>query len=246
MRALGRKLLRDLARMKGPAISIGLVVCCGVAVFVAAVSCYGTLVANRRDYYAAQKFADVFATLERAPRTLARRPLIAIVGAARSDEQGDDGEGALGQAEVLHRAEADARDHEPAEHRDHHADQHVVGGLVDADDVEAHHERDHHPQGRRAEYGDERDPKQRAKLLAISPLERVKEMKKPMFTVTGGNDPRVPASEAEQVVKAIRANGGTVWHLLATNEGHIWGKKENNDYAFWSALQFYKQTLLGE
>ena len=59
---------------------------------------------------------------------------------------------------------------------------------------------------RRAEYGDERDPKQRAKLLAISPLERVKEMKKPMFTVTGGNDPRVPASEAEQVVKAIRAN----------------------------------------
>ncbi len=99
---------------------------------------------------------------------------------------------------------------------------------------------------RRAEYGDERDPKQRAKLLAISPLERVKEMKKPMFTVTGGNDPRVPASEAEQVVEAIRANGGTVWHLLATNEGHIWGKKENNDYAFWSALQFYKQTLLGE
>lgn len=83
MRALGRKLLRDLARMKGPAISIGLVVCCGVAVFVAAVSCYGTLVANRRDYYAAQKFADVFATLERAPRTLAARiaeiPGVAIV-----------------------------------------------------------------------------------------------------------------------------------------------------------------------
>jgi hypothetical protein len=48
------------------------------------------------------------------------------------------------------------------------------------------------------------------------------------------------------VVKAIRANGGTVWHLLASNEGHIWGKKENNDYAFWSALQFYRQTLLGE
>lgn len=99
---------------------------------------------------------------------------------------------------------------------------------------------------RRVEYGDERDPKQRAKLLAISPLLRVKEMKKPMFTVTGGNDPRVPASEAEQVVTAIRANGGTVWHLLASNEGHIWGKKENNDYAFWSALQFYKQTLLDD
>ncbi len=97
---------------------------------------------------------------------------------------------------------------------------------------------------RRVEYGDERDTKQRAKLLAISPLERVKEMKKPMFTVTGGNDPRVPASEAEQVVKAIRANGGEVWHLLAQNEGHVWGKKENIDYVFWSALQFWQKTLL--
>lgn len=97
---------------------------------------------------------------------------------------------------------------------------------------------------RRVEYGDERDAKQRAKLLAISPLERVKEMKKPMFTVTGGNDPRVPASEAEQVVKAIRANGGEVWHLLAQNEGHVWGKKENIDYVFWSALQFWQKTLL--
>jgi putative ABC transport system permease protein len=70
---LVHKLFRDLARLKGPAISIGLVVCCGVAMFVAAVSCYGSLVANRSDYYAKQRFADVFATLERAPRTLAAR-----------------------------------------------------------------------------------------------------------------------------------------------------------------------------
>ena len=44
---------------------------------------------------------------------------------------------------------------------------------------------------RRVEYGDERDPAQRAKLLEISPLTRVAEISKPMFVVTGGNDPRV-------------------------------------------------------
>ena len=99
---------------------------------------------------------------------------------------------------------------------------------------------------RRVEYGDERDPKQRAKLLAISPLTRINEVKIPTFIVTGGNDPRVPASEADQVIKAIRANGGTAWHLLGTNEGHGFAKKENQDYQFWAGLIFWEKTLLGQ
>ncbi len=99
---------------------------------------------------------------------------------------------------------------------------------------------------RRVEYGDERDPKQREKLLAISPLTRVAEMSKPMMVVTGGNDPRVPASEADQLVKAIRAKGGTAWHLLGTNEGHGFAKKENQDYQFWTSLMFWQANLLGE
>ncbi|MBA4043848.1 MAG: S9 family peptidase, partial [Erythrobacter sp.] len=45
---------------------------------------------------------------------------------------------------------------------------------------------------RRVEYGDERDPVQRAKLTEISPLTRVSEIEKPMFVITGANDPRVP------------------------------------------------------
>ncbi len=97
---------------------------------------------------------------------------------------------------------------------------------------------------RRVEYGDERDPAQRAKLLEISPLTRVAEITKPMFVVTGGNDPRVPSSEADQIVKAIRAKGGTAWHLLGKNEGHGFAKKENIDYNFWTSLMFWKQTLL--
>ena len=97
---------------------------------------------------------------------------------------------------------------------------------------------------RRVEYGDERIPEQRAKLLEISPLTRVAEISKPMFVVTGGNDPRVPSSEADQIVKAIRAKGGTAWHLLGKNEGHGFAKKENIDYNFWTSLMFWKQTLL--
>ena len=96
---------------------------------------------------------------------------------------------------------------------------------------------------RRAEYGDERVPAQRAKLQAISPLTRVDELRIPLMVVTGGNDPRVPASEADQIVKAVRANGGTAWHLLAQDEGHGFAKKANQDYQFWTSLLFWEQVL---
>lgn len=96
---------------------------------------------------------------------------------------------------------------------------------------------------RRVEYGDERDPAQRAKLQAISPLTRVGEIRIPLLVATGGNDPRVPASEAEQIVAAVRANGGRAWHLLARNEGHGFQKKENADYYFWSGVQFWQEVL---
>jgi dipeptidyl aminopeptidase/acylaminoacyl peptidase len=97
---------------------------------------------------------------------------------------------------------------------------------------------------RRVEYGDERDPKQRAKLLEISPIRRASEIRKPLFVVAGFNDPRVPKSEADQMVKAVRANGDEVWYMVAANEGHGYRKKENVDYQFWSTIQFWKKTLL--
>lgn len=99
---------------------------------------------------------------------------------------------------------------------------------------------------RRVEYGDERDPAQRAQLQAISPLTSVDKIKIPLLVATGGNDPRVPASEADQIVSAVRANGGTAWHLLAQNEGHGFHKKENEDYYFWTSLLFWKRTLLDD
>ena len=98
---------------------------------------------------------------------------------------------------------------------------------------------------RRVEYGNERDPTQRAKLLAISPMTRSRDIRIPLMVVTGGNDPRVPASEADQMVKAVRANGRPAWHLLAQDEGHGFSKKVNQDYQFWTSLMFWDQNLLG-
>jgi len=94
------------------------------------------------------------------------------------------------------------------------------------------------------EYGDERDPAQRAKLQEISPLTSVDKLRIPLLVVTGANDPRVPQSEADQIVAAVRAKGRTAWHLVGKNEGHGFAKKENIDYQFWTEVQFWKQNLL--
>jgi dipeptidyl aminopeptidase/acylaminoacyl peptidase len=96
---------------------------------------------------------------------------------------------------------------------------------------------------RRVEYGDERT--QRAELLRISPMTRVSELRIPLMVVTGANDPRVPQSEADQMVAAVRAAGRPAWHLIGQNEGHGFAKKENQDYNFWVSLMFWQQHLLG-
>jgi dipeptidyl aminopeptidase/acylaminoacyl peptidase len=75
-------------------------------------------------------------------------------------------------------------------------------------------------------------------------LSRAEEIRVPVLVVTGANDPRVPASEADQIVKAIRAEGGTAWHLLGQDEGHGFAKKVNQDYQFWTSLMFWENTLL--
>ncbi len=95
---------------------------------------------------------------------------------------------------------------------------------------------------RRAEYGDERDAEMRAHLEKISPLSRMGEVSRPLFVAQGLNDPRVPASEAEQVVEAVRGNGGEVWYLLAKDEGHGFAKKVNRDY-FQAASALFMQRL---
>ena len=99
---------------------------------------------------------------------------------------------------------------------------------------------------RRAEYGDERDPDMHKHLLEISPNRQAHKIKNPLFVVQGLNDPRVPASEAEQIVGAVRKNGGSVWYLAAKDEGHGFKKKTNRDFYTQSTLQFLKKFLLDE
>lgn len=99
--------------------------------------------------------------------------------------------------------------------------------------------RDH----RREEYGDERDPDMRKFLLAISPTTRAHEIKVPLCVSQGLNDPRVPASESEQIVQAVRSNGQEVWYMLAKNEGHGFHKKENRDFWFNMRIYFFMKLL---
>jgi dipeptidyl aminopeptidase/acylaminoacyl peptidase len=96
---------------------------------------------------------------------------------------------------------------------------------------------------RRAEYGDERDAEVRKVQERISPLNAVERIRAALFVQQGKNDPRVPQSEAEQVVKAVRAKGADVWYLLALDEGHGFGKKANRDYALMTTFMFFEKHL---
>ncbi len=99
---------------------------------------------------------------------------------------------------------------------------------------------------RRAEYGDERDAKMKAFLERISPTTNAKAITRPLFVAQGSNDPRVPASEAEQIVRSVRANGGTVWFLEFKDEGHGFRKKPNVDHFRAATMLFWKNNLIEE
>ena len=99
---------------------------------------------------------------------------------------------------------------------------------------------------RRVEYGDERDPDMYRFLENVSPLNSAGKIKKPMFIAQGLNDPRVPVSEAEQIVDAVRKNDVDVWYLLAEDEGHGFGKKENRDYYNQAVIMFLEKYLVNK
>ncbi len=83
MSALGRKLLRDVWRLKGQVATIALVLACGIMAMIMFRSTWQSLLAVRDAYYEQYRFGDVFARLERAPESVGRRleqlPGVAIV-----------------------------------------------------------------------------------------------------------------------------------------------------------------------
>jgi len=97
---------------------------------------------------------------------------------------------------------------------------------------------------RRVEYGDERDPKMNAFLEKISPNNNASSITKPLFIVQGGNDPRVPRTEAEQMFNTLNGAGKTVWYLEAKDEGHGFRKKNNVDFQFYATVEFIKMYLM--
>jgi acetyl esterase/lipase len=94
---------------------------------------------------------------------------------------------------------------------------------------------------RRAEYGDERNPRMRGFLSRISPLTNAASIRRPLLVVQGLNDPRVPRAESEQLVATIRAGGGEVWYLAAKDEGHGFRKKANRDFYMQTAAMFLER-----
>jgi dipeptidyl aminopeptidase/acylaminoacyl peptidase len=98
---------------------------------------------------------------------------------------------------------------------------------------------------RRVEYGDERDSTVRAFMESMAPLNHADKITKPLFVVAGANDPRVPKSEADQIVGAVRQHGTPVWYLVGTDEGHGFQKKKNQDYQQYATVAFVQQYLLG-
>ena len=97
---------------------------------------------------------------------------------------------------------------------------------------------------RRVEYGDERDPKMRAFLEKIAPMNNIEKIRKPMLVVAGKNDPRVPVSESDQIAAALEKQGTPVWYMVAANEGHGYQKKANSDFLFYATVDFLQQYLL--
>ncbi|HEX4665459.1 MAG TPA: alpha/beta fold hydrolase [Chthoniobacterales bacterium] len=97
---------------------------------------------------------------------------------------------------------------------------------------------------RRAEYGDERDPKMAAFMEKIAALNNAEKITKPLLVVQGANDPRVPRSEAEQIVAILKKRKTPVWYMLGKDEGHGFQKKKNADYLFYATVQFIRDYLL--
>jgi dipeptidyl aminopeptidase/acylaminoacyl peptidase len=103
---------------------------------------------------------------------------------------------------------------------------------------------DYRRNARRMEYGDERKPEIKAFLDRISPANHAERIRAPLLIVQGKNDPRVPFTEAEQMRDAVKGQGGTVWYVLAKDEGHGFAKKVNADYQFATTILFLRTHLL--
>ena len=71
-----------------------------------------------------------------------------------------------------------------------------------------------------------------------SPINFIDQIKAPLYLLAGGNDPRCPKSEAQQVVDAIKKRGGVVEYKVYDNEGHGFARVENQIDAYKRVADF--------
>ena len=81
LRAIQRKVLRDLWHLRSQMLAVAVVMACGIAMFVTLRSMHGWLRGTMNQYYSEYRFADVFANARRVPETAARE-LATIPGVA--------------------------------------------------------------------------------------------------------------------------------------------------------------------
>jgi dipeptidyl aminopeptidase/acylaminoacyl peptidase len=94
---------------------------------------------------------------------------------------------------------------------------------------------------RAAEYGDlEKDADF---LKSVSPLNSAERIAAPMLVVQGANDPRVPKSEADQIVQSIRGRNGVVEYLLYPDEGHGLVKLPNRISCYGAIISFLDKQV---
>ncbi len=76
-----------------------------------------------------------------------------------------------------------------------------------------------------------------------SPINFVDKIKAPLYLLAGGNDPRCPKEEAQQVVDAVKKRGGVVEYKVYENEGHGFAKVENQIDAYKGVADFLKARV---
>ncbi|MFP4082253.1 MAG: prolyl oligopeptidase family serine peptidase [Candidatus Aminicenantes bacterium] len=89
------------------------------------------------------------------------------------------------------------------------------------------------------------DPeKDKEMLRAASPLFHVDKIKAPLLIAQGANDPRVPKSESDQIVEALKKRGIDVPYMVKENEGHGF-RNEENRFDFYRAMEKFLGNHLG-
>ena len=99
---------------------------------------------------------------------------------------------------------------------------------------------------RRAEYGDERDAEMQKFLLGVSPVTHAAKIKAPLMIAHGGEDPRVPAAQAQAMYDAAKANNVPVWLVIYEKEGHEIGRvaAANYNFNFYTWITFVEKFLV--